>query len=761
MQHTQYGHFVEGADFVITDPRTPRPWYNYLFNDRYVACVSQIGTGEGFVQDDMGRRAPLVTSRRLYIVDADTRDAWWMAGGPQPQGVRASCYACRHRPGSTEITQKVGGLVSTWTLVVPQGFDGEIWELALENTGRKPRSVRVLAFVATNLDGPYMVQGYNTATAGFDREARGAIVRAAASFEAPAQREAYGCLSSDRMPDSFDTRLNVFRGVYDSEQLPAAVLANGGKCKGTDCLGEKACLALQHNVTIPPGKRVALRYAVEFSLDGDGAHFRDRAAPLIGSASAWRLTKREAESVLTDTSSRIQFETPNEAFNALASTWLPAETALGSRWARVRHNGYRDLVSDTDCLACVHPELAWPRFKRILSYQYSNGYAPRTFIDGGVQDRNFADCCSGIAPALLDLYNELGDAAMLDESVPFNDGTSASAYEHARRSAEWLWNFRGDNGLVKIWGGDWNDCMNAVGLRGKGTSVWLSLATVRALRAVETLAQAKGDSAEAAKAAKRATTLARVINDVGWDGEWYRYAFTDDGAPVGSHTNAEGRLHLIPQLWAIFAGIVPKERLAPMLEAVDSRLASPWGTLIMDKGYSHIDPALGFIGTKAPGIHENGGIYLHTMCWKILAETMLGRVDKVWETLQCTLPVADGAQRRPCEPYVLTNSIFGPQTGYRAGTPGQSWRCAGNGWLLKAVVTGVFGFQPAPDGLHLHPCLPLPWWGSTVVKRFRGATYRVTFATSDASRILVDGVPLPANAPLPHAPGKMYTVRVG
>lgn len=760
-----HGRFEKNGDFIVTDRATPRPWYNYLFNDHYVACVSQIGTGEGFVQDSLGRRAPLVASRRIYLVDADVAPGrpgfWWMAGGPQPQGIRVAGFACRHRPGSTEVRQRVRGIESAWCVVVPSTYDGEIWELRLRNTGTKTRHIRALAFCGTDIDGPYRIHTYNTSSARYDSAAGGTVLHGATAFENNNQRDSYAAFLAFPAPDSFDTRVNVFRGVYESEQVPAAVLSNGGRCLGTDCIGEKCCLALEHDVELAPGKTVSLRYAVSFSMIPSARRFRAEARSLIGTEAAWRRSRETAERRIALSSDGIEFRTPNEAFNRLATTWLPAETALGSRWARVRHNGYRDLLNDEDCLASVDVHRAWKDLLRTLSYQYSSGYAPRTFVDGKIQDRNYADCASGIAPTILGMVEEMGDPALLDTEVPFNDGSVGSVWEHARRSADWLWNFRGTNGLVKIWGGDWNDCMVNVGTQGRGTSVWLSLATVNAFQAVEALAALRGDKTAAAQAARRTKILSDTINRIGWDGDRYVYAFHDDGRVLGARSNREGGFHLICQAWAIITGVASPERTEILLRGIAEKLDSPWGALIMDKGYSSVDPTLGYIGTKAPGIHENGGIYLHALCWLAMAIAKLGRAEDLWDVLQHILPVADGGQKRVCEPYVLSNSIFGPQTGYRAGTPGQSWRTASGACLLKLVVRNVFGFRPSLDGLRLRPCLPRPWWGSRVRKTFRGATYEVLFRSSNATRLTVDGKPFDANRPLPCVSGKIYRIVVG
>ena len=413
------------------------------------------------------------------------------------------------------------------------------------------------------------------------------------------------------------------------------------------------------------------------------------------------------------------------------------------------------------------PELAARDLKRMLAYQYSSGYAPRNVLGGSINDKNFADCCVGIPMAAHSIAMELGiESGFLDEEVPFNDGTKASVYEHCRRAMDFLWNFRGLHGLIRIWGGDWNDCMDTVGLQGRGASVWLSMAWCYANRLFGRLAEATGRAEDAALSRERGREMADIINAAAWDGGHYLCAYKDDGTKLGSDENEEGRVFLIQQLWSILSGVVTPERLPKVLHAIDVDLYDPMGTLVMAPGYSRIDNTIGYIGTKAPGIHENGGIYLHTLAWKLAAEAVLKRNDKLYETLQQMLPVRDDGTSRPSEPYMISNSIFGPQTGYRYGTPGQSWRTASAQWLLKSLVNFIFGLKPAPDGLHLEPCLPAQWPECGIVKRFRGTTYDITFrhepgrACNRVASVLVDGAPCDPAAALPLRPGATLRVEV-
>jgi cellobiose phosphorylase len=385
--------------------------------------------------------------------------------------------------------------------------------------------------------------------------------------------------------------------------------------------------------------------------------------------------------------------------------------------------------------------------ERILSFQYSNGFAPRSIKEGKIRDDNFSDNCVWIAFTASAILKELGDVSILDRQIPFNDGSSDTLYEHIRRSVDFLYHFRGLHGLIKIWGGDWNDCMNTAGLEGKGVSVWLSLAWLRANKVFAEIARIYGKEADVRLADERSKEMEAIIEKYGWDGEYYLDAYNDRDDKIGSKENEEGRIYLIPQLWAVLSDIGDGRRQQLAMDAVEKYLADPLGIRISDPPYTKYDPNIGVMTTKYPGIHENGGVYLHTIAWKIAADAMLKRADKVEAGIETMLPFRNKVVNGRAEPYMLCNSYFGVQTGYRYGTPGQSWRSASSPWFMMALVRYVYGLQPEMTGLRIDPCLPPSWENVSITKMFRGTQYHIRYENHGprVKQILVDGKPIDGN----------------
>ncbi len=455
---------------------------------------------------------------------------------------------------------------------------------------------------------------------------------------------------------------------------------------------------------------------------------------------------------------QIAFSTPDSRLDQLATHWLPRQISLGAQWARVRHNGFRGQMQDIGAMAFFNPQRALQQFERVLAYQYSSGYAPRTWLHGQIQDRNFADNHVWIAFTAHNLVMESGDPTILQREVPFNDGSLATIYEHVRRAVAHLWQDRGLFGLCRIWGGDWNDGLDQVGVRGEGVSVWLSMAWYLANRQLAELAQLLVDTEQVARCQRQGEQMQQAVDAYAWDGEYYLRAYDDDGKPLGSHLNQEGTLFLNTQTWAVLSGIGLGDKSKQALAYAEAQLQSDLGIRCLLNPYTHFDPTLGLISRKTPGIQENGGVYLHASAFKLVADAMLGRRAAVERGIADMLPFD-----RDGEPYVFSNCYFAIEDSYRHGTTGQSWGTGAAGWFYVALLNHVFGLKPEMAGLRIDPCLPPSWETCAVTRPFRGALYHIRYTqTGDSGRmtqIMVDGQPW-REPVLPVQSGRTYQVSV-
>jgi len=755
-EYKEYGHWSsDGREYVITERKTPRHWYNYYFNDCYNAFASQVGFGEGFCQDGLGRRIKLVTDRCVYICDKDAKK-WHTACG-LPMSDSFDFYECRHGLGYSTIICEKNGIRSEYTVFVPAEECCEIWSVKIKNLRQEPVTLSVIGYAQTESDGPYTPQGYNSCSADYHTDSRAVVAKIHREFDSPEKNLSFDYMTCSENPIAYDTRKNAFIGVYGSKESPEALCEYCG-CRNSDTCVEKICYALEAACTLSRGES----HTVCFKLG-----YAETAEEIKRLCSSF--TKEEAEAELLRVCDKrlseidgVSISTPDEKLNLAFNGFYKYATNMGSRWARVRHNGYRDMASDTDCFASFNPEYAKERFKRILTYQYSNGYCPRTFIDGAIRPNNFSDCAVWITFTAYSIVNELGDTALLFEQVPFNDGTSAGVLEHLRRAVEYLYNFKGMHGLIKIWGGDWNDGMNMAGLKEQGISVWLSIAWVRANKQFIELCRLAGQDGLIAAHEKMGEDMKAKIEAHGWDGEYYITAINDKGERIGSKDSKGGNMYLNPQLWAVFSELAPKEKLKRIMETVDARLDTPLGTLVNNPGYDEFDGCIGNLTGQPKGTLINEAVYLHPMAWKLAVECIMKRPEKVEETLKKILPWNTEYARTCGEPYILFNFYYGPESSYRYGTPGQSWRTATTQWVVKALINFVFGLKPCMEGLRIDPCLPPEWTECSITKKFRGCNYLVKYVRKNlggAPEISANGQLLKGNL-LPFKPGESYTVEV-
>ena len=757
MEYKEYGHWSkDGKEYVITERKTPRHWYNYMFNNSYVGFVSQVGFGDGFCQDKYSTRVKMITDRCLYITDKQ-HGTWHTANG-LPIYAKYDRYECRHGLGYTTYIYEKDGIEGQLTVFVPVEGNFEQWIVTLTNKRETEADLSVIAYTATDVDGAYEKQVYNSMEGHLDSDTDALYHRFSTKFGTGQNTVNYTYMMSDAPVASYDCRHNAFIGTYGHKDAPQALAEHMG-CTNSDCIVEKLCFALETACRLAAGETRTVRYQIgHVENKEDIADQRKNLAKGIPE-------KLLAEVVATreQECAGVTIRTPDERLNLAFNSFYKYSTVMGSHWARVRHNGYRDMTNDTECLATFNPTLAWEKLKRILAWQYSTGYAPRTIKDGKIQDNNYIDCAVWLPSAAHTLVNEMGDLRLLREEVPFNDGSSASVFEHLRRAMQYLYDFQGENGLIKIWGGDWHDGLNWAGRGGKGVSIWLSIAWYRANKLFVELAGLLGESEIAARHTQMGETMRERIEEYGWDGSYYLEAINDIGVKIGSKESYALKMWLVPQVWAVMAEIAPREKLLGIMEEVDKTLETPYGTLNATPAWTGAcDPRIGNLTRQPAGTLLNESIYMQPMAWKLMAEAMLKRRDAMQMSLKKFLPWDHTYGDTQGEPYILYNFYAGEAAGYRAGIPGQSWRTATAHCFVRFMVRYLYGLVPTIEGLRLDPCLPPDWKECSIKKHFRGATYDITYRQNGGEKglsIKVNGEAFSGTV-LPYQKGAHYQIDV-
>jgi cyclic beta-1,2-glucan synthetase len=361
-----------------------------------------------------------------------------------------------------------------------------------------------------------------------------------------------------------------------------------------------------------------------------------------------------------------------------------------------------------------------------------------------------------------------GDTSVLDERVgyiegrPVNPGEDSyydlpgrpalveTLYEHCVRAIEHGLT-QGAHGLPLIGCGDWNDGMNRVGAQGRGESVWLGFFLYDVLLKFAETAQAHDDTVFASRCQGHAVVLRTNLEAHGWDGEWYRRAYFDDGTPLGSAGNEECRIDSIAQSWSVLSGAGSDERQLEAMASLDRYLVKRDAGLIqlLDPPFdrSALDP--GYIKGYVPGVRENGGQYTHAAIWATMAFAALGDRERAWELLRMINPVLHGnggpaIEQYKVEPYVMTADVYGVSP--HAGRGGWSWYTGSAAWMYRLLVESLLGLQVRGDRLSVTPLLPANWESFELSYCFGKTLFRISVnqSTGDGlQRVVLDGVPQP------------------
>ncbi|MGE3106731.1 MAG: glycosyl transferase family 36 [Phycisphaerales bacterium] len=767
MLSNAYGQFEsDGSVFAITDPATPMPWVNVISNGRYGLVVSQNGGGFSWLDNsqlnvltrwemDLARD---VWGKHLYVSDLEAeggREVWSLA--PSPCLARYEWYRCEHTQGRTTFRTRKNGIDAEWTLCVPPGDPAEVWLVRLTNTTKRARRLRISSYlewccgVAPDTKREFHRLFITTR----QDAARGAIIATKNMWDVPAREEkehwnrawpyvaahAVGGMRFEQPLSIADKR--EFLGRAGRLEAPAAMTRGAAGTDGFGRFGD-ACAALGGDFVLKAGESTALSYMLCVTQsEGELRALIDRYREPAAAEEAIESSREFWSGMLRTAGSR----TASADFDTMNNHWLPYQAISGRLWGRTGYYqqsgalGFRDQLQDSQVWLPRDPAKTKQQIELHAAHQFTDGsvyhwWHPLT--ETGLRTQ-CSDDYLWLAFVTINYIKETGDVSILEMEAPFVDGPAGTLLDHCERAMNRSRQRQSARGLPLIGSCDWNDGLSALGVEGKGESVWLGMFLSGLLEDMGALYERLGLEERAADCAAWRETLCRSIDEHAWDGAWYRCATRDDGRWIGAKDNAQGRMYLNPQTWAVLSGGLDAERTARAWQSVKDVLLKEMGPLLLHPAYSEPDEDIGYITRYAPGLRENGGVYMHAATWALAAACKRREVltaERIWRAI--SPPVRSGdAESYRAEPYVTPGNVDGPDS-ETPGKAGWTWYTGSAAWLNRVCLEWVLGVRPTWEGLLIDPC---PWAGLgkvTTQRMWRGTKVIVRF---DA-REHVAGVPV-------------------
>ena len=821
----KFGYFDDSRrEYVITSPRTPYPWINYLGTQGFFSLISNTAGGYSFYKDARLRRitryrynnVPIDMGGRYFYIN-DNGTIW--NPGWSPVKTELDAYECRHGMGYTVITGKKNDLKAEVTFFVPQDYDGEVQQVVLTNEGSEAKTFSFFSFAEWCLwdaqdDSNNFQRNFSTGRV----EVEGSVVYHKTEYRD--RRNHYAFYSVNDDIDGYDTDRDAFIGLYNGFNNPQAVLA--GEATNSFADGWAPIASHYKKITLAPGETKKLVFVlgyvempVDQKFEADGKTINKvKAKAMIeqfGTPEKFEAGMADLKKYWDKLLGILNVDTPDDKVNRMVNIWNQYQCMVTFNLSRSasyfesgigRGMGFRD--SNQDILGFVHqiPDRAKERIIDIASTQFPDGgcyhqYQPLTKKGHADIGGDFSDDPLWLILSVSAYIKETGDWTILDEMVPYDNDMSVAQtmLEHLKVSFYHIVNNLGPHGLPLAMRADWNDCLNLScfsdtpgesfqtytnpkfaaegGYSKVAESVMVATLFTYAGPNYVSILKHLGKEEEAAAAQAEIDKMKKNIMESAWDGDWWLRAYDANGEKLGSKENEEGQIFIEPQGFAIMSDI-DEEANKKALAAIDERLNTQYGLVLNNPAFSKYYIQYGEISTYPGGYKENAGIFTHNNAWIICAAAYAGAGEQAFKYYSEIAPAftEDTSDIHKTEPYVYGQMIGGKDAGSDIGRTGNNFGQGKNSWLtgtaawnMVAISQYILGIMADFDGLKIDPSIPAAWDGLKATRQYRNATYQITVTNPDhinkgIKSVTVDGKAIDGNILPVFEDGKVHTVEV-
>jgi cyclic beta-1,2-glucan synthetase len=750
-----FGGFSEdGRDYVTileNGASTPAPWMNVICSPHFGFMVSAEGSGSTWSLDSQQNHLTPWSNdpvcdppgEAIFLRDEQTGDVWTPTALPiRLPGAR---YVARHGQGFSRFEHASHGIGLDLVQFVPVDDPVKISRLTITNLSGAARRLSVTAYAewllgAAPPSAPLILTWIDATT--------GALFARNPWNIDFGGRVAFADLAGPQTSFTGDRR--AFLGRNGTLNRPIALL-KPGPLPNTVGAGLDPCAALQTLLQVPANGTVEVVFLLGQTASAEEAQALIAKYRVKTLDAAFAAVTAQWDDIL----GAVQVKTPDPDMDILLNRWLLYQTLSCRIWARAGFYqasgayGFRDQLQDTMALCVARPDIARAQLLRAAARQFLQGDVQHWWLPQsgkGIRTR-ISDDRVWLAYVTAHYVSVTGDAVVLDEQIPYlagpvlKDGESdaffappvsnqlASLFDHCALALDQSL-ATGAHGLPLIGTGDWNDGMNRVGQGGRGESIWLGWLLHATLTGFGRVADSRGDTTHGAAWRAHAGALATSLEENGWDGNWYRRAYFDDGAPLGAAVNTECRIDSIAQSWGVISGAANPARAAQAMAEVDKTLVRREDSLVLLFAPPFENPVQdpGYIAGYPPGVRENGGQYTHGAIWSVIAFAMLGDGDKAAGLFSLINPINHAKTpqttlRYAVEPYVVAADVYAVSP--HAGRGGWTWYTGSAGWMYRAGLEWILGFRVLGAELLVDPCVPKSWPGFEIAFRHHSATYEI------------------------------------
>lgn len=800
----KFGFFDDAnREYVITTPKTPLPWINYLGCNEFFTLISNTCGGYTFYKDAKLLR---LTRYRYNDVPTDINGKYfyikegncvWNPGW-KPTQTELDSYECRHGIGYSRFTGFKNELEASVLTFVPMDDNCEISQVKLTNKSAEAKNISLFSYVEWclwNADDDSRNLQRNLSTG--EVEVIGSTIYHKTEYRE--RRNHYAVYSVNTPVDGFDTSRDDFLGAYRGVMNPEAV--ENGKCTNSMASGWSPIASHQLDMTLAPGETKSFVFVLGYVENPEDEKWE--APGIINKKPADAMLAKYQSDADVDKAfaqlndywkgllSKYSVKSSNDKVDRMVNIWNQYQCMVTFNMSRSasyyesgigRGMGFRD--SCQDLLGFVHliPDRARQRIIDIASTQFQDGsayhqYQPLTKKGNSDIGSGFNDDPLWLIAGTSAYVRESGDTTILTEMVPFDNDMSVAAplMNHLKRSFDYIVNHKGPHGLPLIGRADWNDCLNlncfsehpGESFQTFGPSegpvaesVFIAGMFVKYGEEYAQLCELMNDQAEAERARSEVKVMYDAILKDGWDGDWFVRAYDAYSHKIGSKECEEGQIYIEPQGFCVLAGIGVEEGLAKKaLDSVKEKLDTKYGVMILQPAYTKYHLELGEVSSYPPGYKENAGIFCHNNPWVSIAETVIGRGSRAFEIYQKTCPayVEEISEIHRTEPYVYSQMVAGADAKFH-GEAKNSWLTGTAAWTFVNVSQYILGVYPTHTGLSINPCVPAGFGDFELTRKFREGTYHIKVVNPDnvekgVKSVTVDGMPIEGYV-VPYVSGK-------